>query len=223
MKLVSESPRRSGLLFVLEGIDGAGKTVVCDRLIELLADEGRDVVRLREPTSESPWGKEIRERTPRGELTPSEELELYMRDREWHIRNRIKPALAAGKIVLMDRYFFAAGAYQSTSTGLHWSEIVRRNREEIGAPEPDIVFLLNVPVEVGLARIAAAREGSLNVQFEKHDRLAKVRQAYLEMAAEDLGNFTVIDATNELEEVVSEVYTRVVDFIRKHRAQDTST
>ncbi|MFW9800632.1 MAG: dTMP kinase [Candidatus Thorarchaeota archaeon] len=221
--MASESPRRSGFLFVIEGIDGAGKTVVCDRLTVLLAGEGMDVVRLREPTNESPWGKEIRERTPRGELTPNEELELYMRDREWHIQNRIEPALAASKVVLMDRYFFAAGAYQSTSTGLHWSEILRRNREEIRAPEPDIVFLLDVPAEVGLARIATARQGSLNIQFEKHDRLVMVRQAYLEMVAEDSANFLVIDATIELKGVVAEVFARIADFVRKHGLPSAST
>jgi len=152
----------------------------------------------------------IRERSALGELTPEEELELFLRDREWHIKNKIQPALNAAKIVLMDRYFFATGAYQSASTGLHWREILRRNREEIHAPEPDIVFILDVPVRVGLERVTS-RKLTLNQQFEQHDRLVKVRQAYLEMVSQDSARFSVIDATKNLEEVVDEVYQQIIE------------
>ncbi len=83
--------------------------------------------------------------------------------------------------------------------------------------------MLNVPVDVGLSRIAAAREGSLNIQFEKHDRLVKVRQAYLEMVVEDSANFSVIDATSELEEVVAQVFARITDYVRKHGTPSASS
>ena len=206
----NEESRNRGKLFVLEGVDGGGKTTVCDSVSEKLRSDGYEVVKLTEPTRESQWGQEIRERSARGELTPKEELELFLRDREWHIKNKIQPALSAAKIVLMDRYFFATGAYQSTSTGLHWSEILRRNREEIQAPEPDIVFILDVPVKVGLERVSS-RKLTLNQQFEQHDRLVKVRQAYLEMVSQDSGRFSVIDATKSLEEVVDEVYQQIIE------------
>ncbi|UCH04502.1 MAG: dTMP kinase [Candidatus Thorarchaeota archaeon] len=206
-----ESANR-GKLFVFEGVDGGGKTSVCDSVAEILRSEGHEVVKLTEPTRESQWGREIRERSAFGELTPGEELELFLRDREWHIKNRIKPALDAAKIVLMDRYFFASGAYQSTSTGLHWREILRRNREEIHAPEPDIVFILDLPVEVGLERVST-RKLTLNQQFEQYDRLVKVRQAYLEMVSEDSGRFSIIDATKKLKEVVDEVHQQIIEFL----------
>jgi dTMP kinase len=205
------------MLFVLEGVDGGGKTTVCDSVAEKLRSDGHDVVKLTEPTRESQWGQEIRERSARGELSPEEELELFLRDREWHVKNKIQPALEAAKIVLMDRYFFASGAYQSTSTGLHWKEILRRNREEIRTPEPEIVFILDIPVEVGLERVSS-RKLTLNEQFEQHDRLVKVRQAYLEMVSEDSGHFSVVDATKELEEVVAEVYNQIIGFIDGRRA-----
>lgn len=206
-----------GHLFVLEGVDGGGKTTVCDSVAEMLLSDGHKVVKLTEPTRESQWGQEIRERSALGELAPEEELELFLRDREWHIKNKIQPALDADKIVLMDRYFFASGAYQSTSTGLHWKEILRRNREEIHAPEPDIVFILDVPVEIGLERVST-RKLTLNQQFEQHDRLVKVRQAYLEMVSEDSGRFSVIDATKKLEEVVGEVYKQIIEFLEEFPA-----
>lgn len=202
----------NGFLFVLEGIDGSGKTSACKELEKKLESIGYDVTYLREPTTESPWGKEMRERSPRGELTPAEELELFIRDREWHVTNRIRPALEDGKVVLLDRYFFATGAYQSTVMDLHWKEILRRNREDISAPEPDVVFILDVPAEIGLER-ATGRTGIANLQFEKLDRLVKVRQAYLDIAKNDTGNFRIIDAKNPLDQVIDEIYDIITDTI----------
>jgi len=204
-----------GFLFVLEGIDGAGKTAVVESLVELLG-RNYDVVRLREPTNESEWGLEIRERSPSGALAPNEELELFHRDRQWHVENRIRPTLEAGKLVLMDRYFFASGAYQSVSTGIPWKEILRRNRVEIGAPEPNIIFVLDVSVEVGLQR-ALQRNGTKNEQFEQVDRLIKVREAYLAMTQEDDGMYVVVDAAKTLEEVTSEVYNEIVRYLKNRK------
>ena len=202
-----------GFLFVLEGIDGSGKTCACGEILVKLQADGYDAIRLREPTLESEWGKEIRDRSPAGELSPEEELDLYSKDRTWHIANRINPALDAGKVVLMDRYFFASGAYQSTVLDLHWSEILRLNRIDLSAPEPDIVFILDVPAEIGLER-ATGRTGKANLQFEKLDRLIKVRQNYLEMVEQDSGTFKVIDASQPLEEVVNEVYNLIIQGIK---------
>jgi dTMP kinase len=211
-----ESIKCTGHLFVLEGIDGSGKTCACEKLVDLLETEGHEVVYLREPTKESRWGIEISERSPLGELTPEEELELFIRDREWHIANRILPALNEGKIVLLDRYFFATGAYQSTVMDLHWSEILRRNREGISAPEPDIVFILDVPAEIGLER-ATGRTGKANLQFEKLDRLIKVRQNYLEMAESDSGTYVIIDSKNPLDHVIDEIHKIILESIQKSK------
>ena len=210
--MTTESDRK-GFLFVLEGIDGSGKTCACGELLEKLQTDGYDAIRLREPTLESQWGKEIRDRSPAGELSPEEELDLYSKDREWHIANRIQPALDDAKIILMDRYFFASGAYQSTVLDLHWSEILQLNRKELGAPEPDIVFVLDVPADIGLER-ATGRTGKANLQFEKLDRLIKVRQNYLEMVEQDTGTFKVIDSCQTLEEVVNEVYNLIIQGIK---------
>lgn len=204
---------RKGFLFVLEGIDGSGKTTACQQLTEILLSAGYDVVHLREPTNESPWGKEIRERSPQGELSPSEELDLFVKDREWHIQNRINPALRAGQIVLMDRYFFATGAYQSGVTGIPWKEILRINREDIHAPEPDVIFILDVDAETGLKR-ATGRENKANLQFEKLDRLIGVRKVYLEFVEQDTGVFEVIDARESLEAVVAEIYDTIIQRVK---------
>ena len=213
MALLSDTIRsRKGFLFVLEGIDGSGKTSACNQLETLLVQDGFDVERLREPTHLSKWGLEIRARSPMGELTPEEELELFIRDREWHVQNRIQPALESGKVVLLDRYFFATGAYQSTVTPFHWKEILKRNREEIHAPDPDLLIILDVPADVGLER-ATGREGKANLQFEKLDRLIKVRQNYLEIAEEDSSFSVVVDATKPLAEVVEEIHRLVLSIL----------
>lgn len=204
---------RNGFLFVLEGIDGSGKSTACRRLLDILKNDGYDVVYLREPTNESPWGKEMRERSPRGELTPEEELELFIKDREWNVQNRIVPALHSGQIVLLDRYFFATGAYQSGVTGIPWREILRRNREDIHAPEPDIIFILDVSAEVGLER-ATGRENATNLQFEKIDRLIKVRETYLDIANNDTGSFRIIDAHLPLDIVVEMVYNEIIQAVK---------
>ena len=181
-------------------------------MVKRLQSDGYDVIHLREPTTESQYGQEIRARSPAGELSPEEELDLYTKDREWHIANRIQPALDEGKIVLMDRYFFASGAYQSTVLDLHWSEILRINREDIFSPEPDIVFILDVPAEIGLER-ATRRTGKANLQFELIDRLVKVRKNYLEMIENDSATFELIDAKNTLDQVIDEIYDIITDTI----------
>jgi len=211
--LTDTTPKKyNGFLFVIEGIDGSGKTCACKELEKRLQSIGYDVVHLREPTTESQWGKEIRTRSPAGELSPDEELDLYTKDREWHIANRILPALEKGKVVLMDRYFFASGAYQSTVLNLHWSEILRINREDISAPEPDIVFILDVPAEIGLER-ATERTGKANLQFERIERLVKVRKNYLEMIETDSATFKLIDSKNPLDQVIDEIYDIITDTI----------
>ncbi len=197
-----------GFLFVLEGIDGAGKTVVADRLSEELTSEGFMNIRLREPTDESQWGQEIRRRSPEGELTPEEELDLFIKDRQWHIKERIRPALRQNKIIILDRYYFATGAYQSVSTGIPWQAILHRNRVEISPPEPDIVFILDIPAEEGLYRIGG-RGCETNKQFEHLDRLVEVRQAYLEMSREDEANYCVVDATKPLQQVVAKILSEI--------------
>lgn len=202
-----------GFLFVFEGIDGTGKTTICTALYDALVNDGLSVVHLREPTSESAWGKEIRERSPSGSLTANEELDLFIRDRNWHVQNRISPALDNGSVVLLDRYFFATGAYQYTSTGIPWKDILRKNREEINPPEPDIVFLFDVSAEVGLNRVVGSR-GEKNEQFEQLERLVKVRQAYLEMSREDSANFLVIDASEPLDLIIDKVYQVICKFIQ---------
>ena len=87
------------------------------------------------------------------------------------------------------------------------------NREDIHAPEPDIVFILDVDAETGLRR-ATGRENRANLQFERLERLVKVRQIYLEIASTDIGNFKIIDASRPFNEVVHEIYNNIIQRIK---------
>jgi dTMP kinase len=160
-----------GVLVAVEGIDGTGKTTQVARLTALFRAQGYDVVALREPT-DSPWGRRLREalQARQRSLTPAQELELFMRDRRYDVAANIRPALAAGKLVLLDRYYFSTMAYQG-ALGLDPEDIRRQN--EAFAPVPDLVVVLTLAPAQALARIRAARGGADEV-FEREAYLREV-------------------------------------------------
>src|SRR5512136_620436 len=104
--------RRRGLLVVLEGIDGSGKTTQARSLLRRLRNRGYKASFFREPTR-GRWGREIKRLAARADsLTPAEELELFVKDRRENVKKNLKPALAGGKVVVLDRYYFSTIAYQ---------------------------------------------------------------------------------------------------------------
>ena len=105
--MVTES---QGLFIVLEGIDGTGKSSHAKRLASYFSSLGREVVLSREPT-DGPWGRKLRDSASTGRLEPAEELEYFLRDRREHVEKLIRPALAEGKVVILDRYYFSTMAY----------------------------------------------------------------------------------------------------------------
>ena len=138
-------------LIVFEGIDGSGKTTLSRMFHAHLLKNGCAAVWLREPT-DSPLGDRIR-RTAQDydSISIQEELELFIADRRWDVKENILPALAAGKSVVLDRYYYSNACYQG-ARGLDVQGILHANQEF--APEPDIVFLIDVEVDRALARIS---------------------------------------------------------------------
>jgi dTMP kinase len=105
-----------GILIVFEGIDGGGKTSQAERLLGILMEKGFDTVYFWEP-SDSRWGRIIREKAVQNDsLTPEEELDLFLRDRRENVEMNLKPALAARRVVILDRYYFSTMAYQGSSS-----------------------------------------------------------------------------------------------------------
>ncbi len=165
--------RRRGLLIVLEGIDGSGKTTQARALLRRLRRRGRKTVFFREPTR-GRWGREIRRLAARADsLTPEEELGLFVKDRREDVEKNLAPALAAGKVVVLDRYYFSTIAYQGAK-GIDTRRIRRMN--EAFAIPPDLVVILDVDAAAGLARIAGRK--SRDELFEREDYLVRVARVF---------------------------------------------
>jgi dTMP kinase len=184
-----------GLFIVLEGIDGTGKSTQAKQLAEWFREQGREVIASREPT-DGPWGTKIRATAATGRLSPEEELDYFLRDRREHVEQLIAPALAAGKVVILDRYYFSTMAYQG-SRGVDPTEIRRQN--EAFAPVPDLLFILDLDVDTALTRIGG--RGDTANEFEKHESLAKCREVFLSLAGEA---FVHVIPTDEKPEAVQD-------------------
>jgi len=191
------------MLIAIEGIDGSGKSTIVKFIAKELKKRGFDVITFKEPT-DSEWGKKIKELLKNRNVKPEEELELFLKDREYDVKNNILPALKSGKIVLMDRYYYSTIAYQG-ALGLDIEEIKEMN-ERI-APKPDLVIVLDVKPEIAMSRIKAKRKPD---RFENLEYLKKVREIFLKLK----NNVIVVNAEKGLEEVKSEVLEIVLNFLK---------
>ena len=162
-----------GLLIAFEGIDGTGKSTQLSLLATSLREQGCTVVETREPTA-GPYGQQIRALyRNRHQVSPEQELELFVLDRRQHVDECIRPALEQGAIVLTDRYYFSTAAYQGAA-GCDPAQVFARHDF---APEPDLVLLLTLPVEESLLRIRTLRGESPN-DFEQQEQLEKVASLF---------------------------------------------
>lgn len=199
-----------GRLIVVEGTDGAGKTTQAKRLVHYLKSTGYRSRYLREPT-DGPHGREIRRlaREGRRQVTPEEELELFIQDRLENCKKNIRPSLEAGEVVILDRYYFSTIAYQG-ALGLD-IDIIRKRNEDI-AVIPDLVFILEVPVEKGLSRITHQR-GDVHDDFEQADFLRHVREIFLSMDAPYIRH---LNADRDTDEVFGEIRKEVDRLLINH-------
>ena len=164
-----------GFFLTLEGLDGAGKTTQLALVAEALRARGLDPLTTREPTS-GPWGQKIRAlaRTGRQGVAPEEELEYFIRDRAEDVESFL-PVMLAGRPVISDRYILSNMAYQG-ALGLDPQYILKKNLSSF--PWPDLIVILEIPVEEGLKRIASGRAGGLDAAFEQRGYLEKVKKIF---------------------------------------------
>jgi dTMP kinase len=187
----------------LEGIEGAGKTTVADRIIHSLRGRGITVHATREP-----GGTLVAERIrtlvlDRGaeHISPTAETLLMFGARQVHIDNLIRPALARGEWVLCDRFTDATHAYQGGGRGVDRELIDRLAKAVHGDLVPDCTLLLDVPVRVGLERMQARRGAIDRFEVESAQFFERVRARYLELARAAPGRFRIVDATQKLDQV----------------------
>ncbi len=189
-----------GVLIVLEGIDGTGKTTQAQMLVTKLRESGYDPVHLHEPTR-SVWGMKIRELFAKGRsVSPEEELHYFIEDRKLDVKENILPALNRGQVVVLDRYYISNAAYQG-ALGIEPTKIIKMNSF---APEPDLVLILDLPAEVGLSRINNREHGAPNF-FEILDYQRKVRTIFHRLK-DVLKNTHIIDASPSAEELASTLW-----------------
>lgn len=187
----------------LEGIEGAGKTTVADRLTQALRARGITVHATREP-----GGTKVAEGIRalvlnRGEehISATAETLLMFGARQLHVDNLIRPALTRGEWVLCDRFTDATHAYQGGGRGVDRALIDRLAQAVHGDLNPDLTLLLDVPVRVGLERMQARRGAVDRFEIESAQFFDRVRTRYLDLAHAQPNRFRIIDATAKLEDV----------------------
>jgi dTMP kinase len=197
-----------------EGGDGTGKTTQVRVVESHLRELTRSCVLTREPGG-TMLGKMLRKvllEAGDEEIAESSELFLYLADRAQHVKEIIAPALRAGKIVLCDRFSDSTLAYQGYGRGLDLDWLRRLNDTATQGLRPDLSFLFDCPVDVGLARASHRSEQSHDgrpredrFEREKLEFHEKVRQGFLELARAEPERFRVINASRPVTEVTEQI------------------
>jgi dTMP kinase len=184
-----------GQFITIEGVEGAGKSTVMNRIAAWLEQHGHRVVRTREPggTELAEAIRDILLDRRNKDLAGLTELLLMFAARAQHLEQLIRPALERGDTVLCDRFTDATWAYQGGGRGLPAAQIAALEELVHGDLQPDLTLLLDLPVRDGLAR-ASARGASDRFESESVAFFERVRENYLERAAANPQRFVVIDA-----------------------------
>ena len=205
------------MFITLEGIEGSGKSTQLGHLEAFCKHRGLDVTVTREPGGTA-IGEAIRSillNPDNRRMEPLTELLLYEADRAEHVRKKIIPALAEGRIVLCDRFCDATVVYQGYGRGLDIEMIQRLHRTILGKIKPDLTVLYDLAPEVGLERawnqINHGGRSGKETRFE-HEALAfhnKIRNGYLEIARMEPERFFVVDAVRDEDTVRKTVIDRL--------------
>ena len=191
----------AGRFLVIDGPDGTGKTTQAVHIAEFLRARGEDVVTLREPGA-TPAGEAIRDLLldPDTDVTPLTEMLLYQAARAQVVETVIRPALAKGQTVVLDRYWYSTAAYQAHGLGLDPVSVRHVSAVATGGVEPDHVFFLDVDPEVGLARLDGGRDRIEGRPLDYHRR---VRDGFLAEARALGGEATILDASRPADDVAA--------------------
>jgi dTMP kinase len=199
-----------GLFITLEGGDGSGKSTQAALLAEWLQGEGRTVVRTREPGG-TEVGVAIREIVlhHRGEVSPRAEALLYAADRAQHIAILVRPALERGEVVIQDRYLDSSVAYQGAGRVLGGPEVRELSLWAAEGLLPDLTLLLDLDETAARGRLDADEKVFDRLEAEKGEFHARVRAAFLELAAAEPDRFLVLDASLPVAELAALIRARV--------------
>jgi dTMP kinase len=219
----SPAPSGRGLFVVFEGGDGAGKSTQVGLLVDALRAEGHDTLRTREPGG-TPLGERVRELVldpAHGPVDARAEALLFAAARAAHVAQLIRPALAAGRTVVCDRFADSSAAYQGAGRGLGLDRVAELNAWATAGLVPDLTVLLDVPAGTGRTR-REARDGTAGDRLETepdafHDAN---RAAFLELAGRAPERYRVLDATRPAGELAAAVRERLTGLARSARAAE---
>ena len=203
----------SGLFLSFEGGEASGKSVQAQRLAEWLRSEGRDVISVREPGS-TPVGERVRDIVLHAQeipLAPNAQALLYSTARAQLVREVIRPALAVGTIVVVDRFYDSTLAYQGYGHGADLAQLRAVTEFAVGETRPHRTFLLDLPLEAAEQRVATRKPGRAWDRFESEARAfhERVREGYLRLAAAEPNRFAIIRADRDEDAVAAEVRREV--------------
>ena len=193
-----------GKFITFEGIDGAGKSTHVAALVELCRRHGHTVVATREPGG-TPLGERLRELLLHETMHLETEALLMFAARREHLVQLIEPALARGEWVVCDRFSDASYAYQGGGRGLDKARLGELERWVHGHLQPDLTFLFDLSPCVAGERIAVQRRDLDRFEQERAEFHARVRQAYLERAAQAPQRIVVIDADRPATQIWNEI------------------
>lgn len=209
-----------GFFITLEGVEGSGKTTQTALVADALRVAGHRVTVTREPGG-TRAGEAIRAifLDPAVSLHAAAELLLVLADRAQHVREKLKPALAAGEIVLSDRYSDSTVAYQGYGRGLDLKLLDELNRLASDGARPDLTLVLDLAVETGLERTRARVRGDVRgpdrfegEQVEFHRR---VRDGFLTIARDEPDRVKTIDATAPVAEITACIVAAITELVAR--------
>ena len=203
----------TGLFITFEGGEGCGKSTQIAALKARLEDMGKTVVQTREPGGTA-LGESVRNLLQYDDagqgMSPEAELLLFAASRAQHVRELIVPAIAEGQIVLCDRFLDSTTVYQGVARAIDSKKVDTINQFAIGDTMPDLTILIDLPPEIGLARVHARSDGKLDrMENEAIEFFQAVRQGYLDLAKSEPKRFLVLDGSQTVEELETQIWQRV--------------
>jgi len=211
----------TGFMIVFDGSNGAGKTTVINEVEKYLLSKDLDVILTREPGGTT-IGEKIRDvildaSTP--EMSDMTELMLFGAGRAQHVKEKIIPALQAGKIVISDRFDAATFSFQHYARGIDLTTITTINDLALNRFKPDMNIILDLDPTEGLKRVKSRGEGLDRLEDEKLEFLTKARNGYLQQAKQQPKTFTIVDASQSKEKVLADVLN-IVDKLLSENISD---
>jgi dTMP kinase len=206
-------PAPGGLFVSFEGGDGSGKSTQSRLLGEWLTGLGLTVVLTREPGGTELGRVLRREVLHGGHVDPRTEALIYAADRAHHVASLVRPALAAGSVVVTDRYLDSSVAYQGSGRDLGADEVEQLSLWATGGLLPAVTVLLDLDPAVGMARLRGRPDQPDRLESAGDDFHRRTREAFLARAAADPGRWLVLDAARGVDDLAADVRARVAPLL----------